>query len=121
MDDDLTTELLGLELGLARRELGPAEAAAVIDGGFVEVRASGRRWDRTALLALLASPRSATIGIEDFEVSRLAVDAALATYRTIEPDREVLRVSIWVGDGDRWRLRYHQGTPAAGLPGEEER
>ncbi len=36
---------------------------------------------------------------------------ALVTYRTVEPTRVALRVSVWMRGADgAWRLRYHQGT-----------
>ena len=41
---------------------------------------------------------------------RAGEDAALVTYRTVEPDRVARRVSVWTRTDGTWRLRYHQGT-----------
>jgi ribonuclease HI len=40
---------------------------------------------------------------------------ALVTYRVerVEDGSTTLRSSIWAREGDRWRMRFHQGTPAA--------
>jgi hypothetical protein len=39
--------------------------------------------------------------------------AVLLTYRSFARSGTTLRSSLWVLDGGRWRLRFHQGTPEA--------
>ena len=53
--------------------------------------------------------------LPDYSVELVAVDVALATYTSevrygdeIEVGR---RSSLWIKDGGRWKLRFHQGTP----------
>ncbi|HSK53551.1 MAG TPA: DUF4440 domain-containing protein [Clostridia bacterium] len=102
----------GLELALAQRR--PSAVAggfeALIDEAFVEFGASGRLWDRPAVLALLAEPPRVEVMIDRDEVVRLADDVRLVTYRATLNGRRSLRSSIWVRRDGRWRLRFHQGT-----------
>jgi len=48
--------------------------------------------------------------------SDVANGAVLLTYTTV-PERSehgaARRASVWVNEGDRWLLRYHQGTPTS--------
>lgn len=85
---------------------------------FHEVGRSGAAYDRATIVRFLAAqvaPPAVESG--DFEVAQLAPDVVLLTYRSASrrPDgtleRHTLRSSIWMRDGEQWRLRYHQGTP----------
>ena len=109
--DDLRRQLLDLELALAeRREADlPGGFAASIDDRFREAGASGRWWTREATLEMLAADNPTRVAIEEFEIEVLAPGVVLATYRTAG-SRPARRVSVWVHDGQRWRVRYHQGT-----------
>ena len=125
MDDDaLAAHLRDLEDAL----LDPAVRAsgALLDDllapDVVEFGASGRRYDREALVRLLAAhPRTDGVVIEDFVLRRLAPDVALVTYRSRHGDEpggtggpRANRSSIWRRDETGWRLVFHQGTPADG-------
>ncbi len=115
-DDPTRAELLALELALAQRrfDLLPGGLAAVLDGDFVEIGASGRRWTRDDVLAQLAStaPNDA-VSIEDFLIAALAPDVVLATFDAVRTDgARTRRSSIWVRRDGRWVVRFHQGTPA---------
>jgi ribonuclease HI len=110
-DDALRDELLRLELALARRDRDalPGGFAAVLDDGFRETGASGRAWARDEMLAMLEAVGPSEVEIEAFAVERLADGVVLATYET-GGARPARRASVWVRDGDRWRIRHHQGT-----------
>jgi len=111
-DAALREELLGLETALARRDAAaiPGGYEAVLHDDFREHGASGHVWTREATLAMLAGATPADVELAGFEIEWITADVVLATYETAgaRPSR---RVSIWVRDGDRWRLRFHQGTP----------
>ncbi len=110
--DDLRDELLRLELAIARRDEAalPGGYAAVLDDAFRETGASGRAWTRTEMLVALAAAPPSDVAIEGFGIERLGDGVILATYQT-GGVRTARRASIWVRDGARWRLRFHQGTP----------
>ncbi len=116
--DDLETELLLLELALARRD-GAAvdgELADLIDADAREFGSSGRRWDRAGIVGLLdVGQDGADVVITDGSAEELGAGVVLVTY-TISvtapggPVRRSLRSSIWVRRPGGWRLRFHQGT-----------
>ncbi|HYM84258.1 MAG TPA: nuclear transport factor 2 family protein [Candidatus Dormibacteraeota bacterium] len=118
--------ILALELALARRDRDAIEGGydAVLDDGFVEHGSSGRVWTRPEMLeALEGTETIPTIAIEDFEVDRIAPNVYLARYVAAgarPSDRVAVRSrrsSVWVLDGDRLRVRFHQGTALPDTPG----
>jgi hypothetical protein len=117
MDEDVRVAVEA-ELRLLLPEVrGSAEVDVLLDPEFVEVGASGRRWDRAAIVAALASGEiTDTNPIEATEVAgvRLADDLVHVTYVSRRTGgTPVRRSSIWRRTDDAWRLYYHQGTPAA--------
>ncbi|MFJ3974004.1 DUF4440 domain-containing protein [Streptomyces sp. NPDC090021] len=90
----------------------------LLDPDFVEVGASGRRWDRQAMLAALPEmeggaedgPRYEPAGMTGVE---LAPGVVHLTYETVIGGRRARRSSIWRSsdDGSGWRMYYHQATP----------
>lgn len=58
------------------------------------------------------------MAIEAFTIISLSEDVALVTYRSVArapgaAAQSAWRSSIWVRHEGRWRLRFHQGTPAS--------
>jgi hypothetical protein len=76
-------DFLELELALAERRSAAVVGglAGLIDEAFVEVGASGRRWDRAAIHQLLAATKGVAVTIDDFDVAPLADGVRLVTYR----------------------------------------
>ncbi|WP_328788196.1 nuclear transport factor 2 family protein [Streptomyces sp. NBC_00273] len=93
----------------------------LLDPEFVEVGASGRRWDREAMLAALPDleggaedgPQYEPAGMTGVE---LAPGVVHLTYETVIDGRRARRSSIWrkADDGTGWRMYYHQATPVPG-------
>ena len=83
---------------------------------FQEFGASGLVWTRKEIFDLLASETYIPPSIQDFHCALIGEGVALVTYRAVRADAhtglhiESLRSSIWTKIGDRWRLRFHQGT-----------
>ncbi len=120
-DPALVAELAALELALARRELAalPGGLEQVLDDGFLEIGASGRRWDRASTMKSVEAAPPGDVTIDSLTATSVAADVILVTYRAFVPRpdgeaRVALRSSIWVRRGQRWRIRFHQATP---LPG----
>jgi hypothetical protein len=114
----LADQLLVYELALARRDGSafPGGLAGLIADDFEEFGASGRRWDRAAVLALLERTPSADVTIGAFTATPLTEQVILVTFRTASlsegsPPRYAWRSSIWARRGGGWRLRFHQATP----------
>lgn len=82
---------------------------------FVEIGASGRRWDRESILALLAT-EDATSGAEQIEVHALEARAlsdglVQVFWESVRDGRRARRTSLWRRGADGWRQVFHQGTP----------
>ena len=124
----LADQVLVYELALARRDGSalPGGLAGLIADDFEEFGASGRRWDRAAVLALLERTPTANVTIGAFATTPLTEQVILVTFLTasLSADNEpryAWRSSIWIRRGGGWRLRFHQATPTttreAGLAG----
>lgn len=87
---------------------------------FHEVGRSGRSYDRPTIVRFLGKQEASPSVVSDnFKLSCLAPDIVLLTYRSAHQmpsgalENQTLRSSVWVAVGGTWKLRYHQGTPAA--------
>jgi hypothetical protein len=109
--DALRDHLLALELALAQRRADdlPGGYDGVLHTAFHETGASGRWWTRDATLEMLAGAPPSDVAIDRFEAEELAEGLVLATYDTVG-SRPARRSSIWVREGGRWLVRFHQGT-----------
>ena len=117
--DDIET-LRGLELALARRDEGaiPGGYEAVLHDSLVEFGSSGRVWTRDEVLeALAAGARTDAVSIEGFDVHVVRPGVFLVMFETVETDPSTgltarrRRSSLWMREGDGFRLRFHQSTP----------
>ena len=109
----VAARLLALELQLMDPAFRKDRAAvsALLAKDFREFGVSGREWSREAILELLATEPSRPVPeVEDFRVQPLTADAVLVTYRTIRPEIQANRSSIWIQSASGWQVLFHQGT-----------
>lgn len=106
--EELERELLG---PLVRGDIG--RTAVLLHPDFVEIGSSGRMWTRDAMMMALEEDPGERTDIEILGADRVGAEAVLLTYRSYARSGTTLRSSLWVLDGGRWRLRFHQGTPEA--------
>jgi ribonuclease HI len=106
--EELERELLG---PLVRGDIG--RTAVLLHPDFMEIGSSGRVWTRDAMMMALEEDPGERTDIEILGVDRVGTGAVLLTYRSFARSGTTLRSSLWVLDGNRWRLRFHQGTPEA--------
>jgi ribonuclease HI len=89
---------------------------AVLAEAFTEFGASGRAWTRSDMLELLESaPRTDAVSLEAFDATEVAPGVYLVTDEAVGmlEGRRVRRrrSSLWLRRGERFVLRFHQGTP----------
>ncbi len=114
-DDDLgsgtAARLISLERSMWRRltRVDPAWLDAHLADDFTEVGYWGRSSTRDEILELPVGPIEVTL--EDIAVRAVGRDAALVTYRSVEPRGAANRSSLWRRMNGEWRLAFHQGTP----------
>jgi hypothetical protein len=112
--------VIELELRLQKPEVRaePGAVEALLHPGFSEFGASGRRWERTEMLAALAAEQpdgeEPAITATEMTGTRLADDVIHLTYLSQRAGRRALRSSIWLRTADGWRVYFHQGTLIGG-------
>lgn len=118
----LLEELRQLEVELHRSEIrrDRSRVEALLHPDFLEFGRSGARYVRDDILRLFgAGPALPDIHSEGYDLVVLAEDVALLTYSSADRDPEgnlqgnALRSSLWVRTETGWKMRFHQGTPAA--------
>jgi hypothetical protein len=114
MPEDDLDEVLALE-----RELQTAAGRgdrdrleALLADDFREVGASGRVWDRAAILDLLAAEPGDAAEIEVGGLTGRVVGpgCVLTCWDSSRAGRRARRTSLWRRDATGWRLVHHQGT-----------
>jgi hypothetical protein len=75
-----------------------------------------RKEDVVRSLAAEGAENSPAPTAANFELTCLADDIVLVTYRSLRKDKDgqelhSLRSSIWKLIGGRWQMIFHQGTP----------
>ena len=116
LDADLLTDedqVVALEKSFLTDEVraDPASVAALLHPDWVEVGKSGRVWSKADKLAEV-SPGLGT-EFELIKVERIAPEVIMVQWRGLSDRGNSRRVSVWVRDGNRWLMRYQQGTPDA--------
>jgi len=105
-----------LEEGLWRPETrsDPAHLDNTLAEEFSDFCRFGHVYDRADLIDAPSSDVEVEFPFEDFAVELLAPTVALVTYvNTVTKDgrrQRVRRSSIWVSEGNDWRLRHVQAT-----------
>ena len=114
--DDLSDEeqVIALERSLLSDEVRAdrAAVAALLHPQWQEIGASGRLWERDALLDDIG-PLDEPVTLDVLTVSTLAADLILLVWRASSDDGSRLRSSLWQRVGGHWQQRFHQGTPEA--------
>jgi hypothetical protein len=87
----------------------------LIDHDFWEVGASGRRYSRNYVLAVLASREAQSHSgdiwaTEDFHCRKLAAEVYLLTYTLHQGQRKTRRTTVWRQTAQGWKALFHQGT-----------
>ncbi|WP_169811204.1 GNAT family N-acetyltransferase [Nocardia amamiensis] len=91
----------------------PQALAVFLDPSFVEFGASGRRSDRDAIIAAVATESPTTIAATGISGELLSRDLAHVTYVAERNGQRSLRSSLWRRTAEGWRMYFHQGTPIA--------
>lgn len=81
---------------------------------FIEIGASGRRWDRGSVLQLLAQQaddqNDPAIQVHDLQARVVDNDLVQVFWDSDQAGRRARRTSLWRRTGRGWCQIYHQGT-----------
>jgi hypothetical protein len=116
LSSDTVYRLVELEQSMWRAEtrFDRAYMLRTLTPDFHEFGRSGRTYDLDEILKIEGETIVADLG--PMTVSEIAPGVALVTYVSAVCYDEIElsnRSSLWITDGDAWRLRFHQGTPTA--------
>lgn len=114
-DDDLRCVLeLERELQSPSTRGDAARLQELLSPTFIEIGASGRRWNLRSILELLAQetadPNMAAIGIENLQGRHLGEDMIQVFWDSTRKEHRARRTSLWQRRDDRWQIIYHQAT-----------
>lgn len=113
LDANQLAELRALEEAMWRSETRGDRAwmDSMISPTFTEHGASGRTWDRQAILDMeIPDLISVEFPLQEFAVRGLGEHAVLVTYVCVGRENVSKRSSVWRRDGTRWLMEFHQGT-----------
>ncbi|MFD4944389.1 DUF4440 domain-containing protein [Streptomyces sp. NPDC058239] len=91
----------------------PALVSELLDPEFLEIGASGRRWDATSILTVTSDGSvapEAPVEVSDMSGAVLAPGIVHLTYFADHGGRRAWRSSVWRLTGVGWRMYFHQGT-----------
>ena len=91
----------------------PSLVSELLDPEFLEIGASGRRWDATSILAVTSDGSvvpDAPVKVSEMSGAVLAPGIVHLTYFTDHSGRRAWRSSVWRLTDAGWRLYFHQGT-----------
>ncbi len=105
---------VALQLSLLDAEVRPTAERldALLHPKFVAHNEAGRVAGRGRTLAATAQPLSETPEFELLGAEDLAPWVVLLRWRTRTQSSVVLGSSVWIRNGDSWRLRFEQRTPS---------
>ena len=111
-----------LEEGMWREtRADPEWLGRVLHPDFMEVGRSGRVYDRREAIETTEYPYEYELPLDELAVDFVRDDVALVTYVSRESlhgeELPAHRTSLWIHDGEGWRIRFHQGTPMPPGPG----
>ena len=111
--DHLKAQETSLLTSITRKN--PEAISALLADNFQEFGSSGRVYSKQEIVAALQQESPVTLSLLNFKVTFLTPGVAHATYRSLKeehsrPPTMALRSSIWVQEGDQWRMLFHQGT-----------
>lgn len=115
MTDEDVDRVLELERELQTNACrrNPDRLRAVLAPDFREIGASGRVWDREAMIDHLQTddPDVLEIGVAALSGKRVASNLILVTWVSEREGRRAWRTSLWRSAARGWQLVHHQGTP----------
>ncbi len=114
LDDVIALEL---EVQTSQCRADPPRVQELLAEDFLEIGASGRRWDLASTLEMLRwesqDPSTTEIEVADIRARQIAPGVVQILWTSSRSGQRARRSSIWCLRDAGWRLVFHQGTPAA--------
>lgn len=113
-DKQLISTIKDLELCFFDKSVRHSESALnnIIADDFIEFGSSGRVYNKNEIRAFLLSSEAPVPELKNFSVRDIGNNTFLVTYISEKNDTFTLRTSIWEEINGKWKILFHQGTPA---------
>lgn len=106
--------VLERELQMTSTRRNPARLRELLAPTFIEIGASGRRWDRGAILHQLAEEADLVdaekISVFNLEARIVTDDVIQVFWDSYCAGQRARRTSLWQKNPGGWQQIYHQGT-----------
>lgn len=113
-EEDEKFQRLEESLWLPKTRFDQSYMNEILADNFIEFGRSGRIYTREEILSAPHQEINISLPLKNMVINRVTDELVLITYRS-EVYYDVLeaanRSSLWILSDDRWRLRFHQGTP----------
>ena len=120
---DLFNHIKDLEQSLHSETLrsNSDKAASLFHPQFKEIGRSGRQFDKSSILRLMReeSFEEEKVYSRDYQLQSIGDELVQLTYKSAIKNSQgqltafSIRSSLWQKQGDKWLLRFHQGTPTS--------
>ena len=98
-----------------------SEVARLLHPSFREVGKSGSSYDYQSIVEMMGAeePADGYVHSQNFECIQLESSIYLLLYKSASVGTDgskghfAKRSSIWVLTGEKWQMKYHQGTPCS--------
>lgn len=98
-----------------------SKVASLLHPEFSEVGKSGMSYDYKSIIERMENekPSNGYTHSQDYETIQLGASARLLLYKSAFVDESgkvtgyCKRSSIWLFNGVKWQMKYHQGTPCS--------
>lgn len=101
---------LELEISGEKTRADPSRLAELIHDDFEEFGKSGKRFNKSSIVADLPVWDHHRIEIRRFDCVRLSENSVLTKYQSLSNGVKTNRSSIWIKESDHWQMIFHQGT-----------
>jgi len=101
----LEAKLLNLSIRQSEQKL-----SKIISDDFIEFGSLGEIYNKKDILKYLPIENTRSFEVSHFDITILAENVVLATYRVSENSIDSLRSSIWKQSQNGWQMIFHQGT-----------
>ncbi|MGK0297899.1 MAG: ribonuclease HI [Gammaproteobacteria bacterium] len=110
MEDFDLVKNLEIELTKPETRSNSLRLAELISDDFEEFGSSRKSYNKEEILNLLQKSTPISYDLSNFSFKMLELNTMLVKYESISNGIKALRSSIWIKQGEDWKILHHQAT-----------